>query len=59
MAILWRHLIITTIVPDAMKRGKGSDPCLTKQSCSLCNVLTMYDQRAQIATPSYKVKKEK
>ena len=41
-------------------KGKGKDPCVeTPQSeCKLCIVLTP-DKLAQLATPSYKLKKEK
>ena len=41
-------------------KGKGSDPCVLKLDCTCtnCNELTT-DQRAQLATPSYQIKKEK
>ena len=41
-------------------KGKGSDPCVLKLDCTCtnCNELTT-DQRAQLATPSYEIKKEK
>ena len=41
-------------------KGKGKDPCVeTPQSdCKFCIVLTP-EQLAQLATPSYKLKKEK
>ena len=42
-------------------KGKGKDPCIEKSDttdCKFCNVL-IPEQRAQLATPSYKLKKEK
>ena len=39
-------------------KGKGNDTCMMHQACSHCNILTS-DQQAQLATPSYKLKKEK
>ena len=41
-------------------KKKGSDPCTKTppEDCQHCDALTP-DQRAQIATPSYKLKKEK
>ena len=39
-------------------KGQGSDPYVMKQECTFCNVLTT-DQKAQLATPSYKLKKDK
>ena len=40
-------------------KGKGKDPCVEKpdSDCKFCNILTS-DQRAQLSTPSYKIKKE-
>ena len=43
------------------EKGKGEEPCVTDKDtvdCSLCNSFTP-EQRAQISTPSYKIKKEK
>ena len=43
------------------EKGKGEEPCIKDKDtvdCSLCNSLTP-EQRAQISTPSYKIKKEK
>ena len=40
------------------EKNKGSDPCVMQQDSSHYNMLTT-DQRAQLATPSYKLKKEK
>ena len=34
------------------------DPCVSKSDCQACNVLTK-DQRLQLSTPSYRIKKEK
>ena len=41
-------------------KGKGKDPCVETpdSECKFCNVLTP-EQRAQLATPSYKQKKGK
>ena len=39
-------------------KGKGPDPCISHNDCSSCNVLTE-DQRIQLSTPSYNIKKEK
>ena len=42
-------------------KGKGKEPCVQDQqtsNCQICNSLTS-DQRQQLATPSYKLKKEK
>ena len=42
-------------------KGKGKDPCVEKPDttdCKFCNSLTE-DQCLQLATPSYKLKKEK
>ena len=38
-------------------KGKGSDPCITKQECAFCNVLTS-EQLTQLATHSDKIKNE-
>ena len=40
------------------QKGKGNDPCVAKQYNTFCNILPS-DQRARLATPSYKLKKEK
>ena len=42
-------------------KGKGNDPCLEKPDttdCKSCNCLSE-EQRRQLATPSYQIKKEK
>ena len=42
-------------------KGKGEEPCVPKKDstdCTICNSLTP-EQRVQLATPSYKIKKEK
>ena len=39
-------------------KGKGSDPCISKSDCQDYYVLTE-DQRIQLSTQSYKIKKEK
>ena len=42
-------------------KGKGKEPCGSDpqtSNCQICNSLTS-DQRQQLATPSYKLKKEK
>ena len=42
-------------------KGKGEEPCVSKKDtsdCTICNSLTP-EQRVQLATPSYKIKKEK
>ena len=43
------------------EKGKGEEPCIANKDtvdCTLCNAFTP-EQRAQISTPSYKIKKEK
>ena len=43
------------------EKGKGEEPCVKDKDsvdCSLCNSFTP-EQRVQISTPSYKIKKEK
>ena len=40
------------------EKGKGSDPCVLKNDCNSCNILSE-DQRVQLSTPSYRLKKEK
>ena len=43
------------------EKGKGKEPCIADKDtvdCEFCNLLTP-EQRAQISTPSYKIKKEK
>ena len=43
------------------EKGKGEEPCVKDKDsvdCSLCNSFTS-EQRVQISTPSYKIKKEK
>ena len=42
-------------------KGKGEEPCISNKEttdCKFCNSLTP-EQRMQLATPSYKIKKEK
>ena len=42
-------------------KGTGTDPCVENKDtsdCKFCNILTP-EQRVQLATPSYKLKKEK
>ena len=43
------------------EKGKGEEPCIANKEmkdCKFCNLFTP-KQRAQISTPSYKIKKEK
>ena len=43
------------------EKGKGEEPCIANKDttdCKFCNLLSP-EQRAQISTPSYKIKKEK
>ena len=40
------------------EKGKGSDPCVSHNDCNSCNILTE-EQHLQLATPSYRLKKEK
>ena len=40
------------------EKGKGSDPCISHLDCNACNSLTE-EQRIQLSTPSYRIKKEK
>ena len=40
------------------EKGKGSDPCVSHNDCNACNSLSE-DQRIQLCTPSYRLKKEK
>ena len=39
------------------EKGIGGDDCVLKKPCSVCENLTE-DQKAQLATPKYKVRKE-
>ena len=39
-------------------KNKGPDPCISEEVCNSCNILTA-DQRLQLSTSSYKIKKEK
>ena len=38
-------------------RMKGTDPCVNKEDCPHCDVLTA-EQKLQLSTPSYQNKKE-
>ena len=40
------------------EKDKGSGPCVSKNGCNSCNILSE-DQRLQLSTPSYRLKKEK
>ena len=40
------------------EKGKGSDSCISHLDCNACNSL-IEEQRIQLSTPSYKIKKEK
>ena len=40
------------------EKGKGSDPCVSRNDCNSCNILTE-EQRLQVSTPNYRLKKEK
>ena len=40
------------------EKGKGTDPCISKNDCNSCNLLTE-EQRLQLSTTSYRLKKEK
>ena len=40
------------------EKSKGPDPCVSKSDCQACSILTE-DQRLQLSTPSYRIKKEK
>ena len=40
------------------EKSKGPDPCVSKSECQACGLLTE-DQRIQLPTPSYRIKKEK
>ena len=55
---LWQPLTTTRFCATCHDKSKGSDPCETKQDCTLCNLQTS-NQCGQLATPSYKLKKEK
>ena len=57
MAIFDGH----TYCARCREKGKGEEPCVKDKDsvdCTLCNAFTP-EQRAQISTPSYKIKKEK
>ena len=57
MAIFDRHAFCAR----CREKGKGEEPCISNKDttdCTLCNAFTP-EQRAQISTPSYKIKKEK
>ena len=55
--MLWQDSTSTPVV-QCCDKGQGSDPCVMKQELTLCNALTI-DQKTQLATPSYKLKKDK
>ena len=40
------------------EKSKGSDPCTSHNDCTVCNSL-IEEQRLQLSTPSYRLKKEK
>ena len=40
------------------EKSKGSHPCISHNDCTACNSLTE-EQRLQLSTPSYRLKKEK
>ena len=40
------------------EKGKGSDPCISHNDCTACNSPTE-EQRLQLSTPTYRLKKEK
>ena len=40
------------------EKGKGTDPCINHNDYQACNSLTE-EQRVQLSTPSYRLKKEK
>ena len=57
MAIFDSH----SVCARGRDKGKGKDPCVEKlqcTNCKFCNLLTP-GQKAQLPTPSYKLKKEK
>ena len=57
MAIFDSH----SVCARCRDKGKGKDPCVENPQCTdckLCNLLTP-DLNTQLATPSYKLKKEK
>ena len=52
--------LFSTDMPSAHV-GKGEEPCISNKDtadCSLCNAFTP-EQRAQISTPSYKIKEKR
>ena len=55
--ILLLHLTDILVVHAAGK-GLGEDPCISKLSCEYCELLTP-EHVIQLATPTYKLRKEK
>ena len=39
-------------------KGQGEDPCVKQQPCEFCDLITP-DEVVQLATPTYKIRKEK
>ena len=39
-------------------KGLGQDPCVEKKDCAICNSFTE-DQKLQLATPTYRARKDK
>ena len=60
MGTLWRILTLTLTAHDAGTKERVRNLVFQIQTsnCQICNSLTS-DQRQQLATPSYKLKKEK
>ena len=59
VAILWQAffvlLFFCSFCARCYDKGKGSDPCISKQECAFCNVF-ISEQLSQLATSSYKSK---
>ena len=59
MDTLWPYSMVTPA--RCRDKGKGEEPCVANKEstdCAICNSLTP-EQLTQLATPSYKLKKEK
>ena len=57
---LWTHhgQLLHSFCAHCREKGKGSNPCVSHNDCNSCKKLTE-DQRLQLSTPSYRLKKEK
>ena len=53
----WQPLTTTVFVSEESDKSEASNPCVAKEDCSFCKVLTS-DQCAQLATPNYNLRRK-